>query len=602
MRLSKGILGLSMVMLLSGCGGTAGRYMVIPVREANDEITLTIEKGGETLYVADIRLAVEGEEADYCVPLDLGYFGASKHDVHFSGIDAAQAWKLISFSDTPPAVPNEKYRPVYHHTPPYGWMNDANGLFYKDGVYHLYYQYNPFACVWGNMHWGHSTSTDMVHWEHQPVAIYRDGYGHIFSGSSVVDTDNTAGFGAGAVVSFYTSDNTEREYIQTQCLAYSLDDGMTFTKYEGNPVLVPFDGIKDFRDPKVFWYGPESKWIMIVSADKEMRFYSSKNLQEWEYMSAWGEGYGVQPRQFECPDFFPLTTADGETKWVMIVNVNPGCFFGGSATQYFVGEFDGREFTCDSPKETVKWLDWGKDHYATVCFSNTGDRVIAVPWMSNWQYGTIVPTKYFRSANAIPRQLGLFKDGGEFYVSAYPVAELSNLEKESRTVDGIAASAGKPQSVTLFDSTDGAYELDIDLTVPAAGRSGLRLTNAAGDVVDLYFDASLQRLVFDRTKSGIVDFGERSTTHEIENHDRRKTNSMDYVNDFALATWAPMTVKGAHRMKILYDLTSLEVFVDGGRVVMTNLVFPNEPYDRLEAYSDKGRLVIDRMNVTRLGL
>jgi fructan beta-fructosidase len=569
--------------------------MVIPIRESNDEVTLTIERGGETLYVADIRIAGDGEEADYCVPLDLEHFGASKRDVHFSGIEAAQAWKLISFSDTPPEIPAEKYRPVYHHTPPYGWMNDANGLFYKDGVYHLYYQYNPFACVWGNMHWGHSTSTDMVHWEHQPVALYRDGYGHIFSGSSVVDKDNTAGFGAGAIVSFYTSYNTEREYIQTQCLAYSLDDGMTFTKYEGNPVLVPFDGIKDFRDPKVFWYEPESKWIMIVSADREMRFYSSQNLREWEYMSAWGEGYGVQPRQFECPDFFQLSTAEGETKWVMIVNVNPGCYFGGSATQYFVGEFDGREFTCDSPKETVKWLDWGKDHYATVCFSNTGGRVIAVPWMSNWQYGTIVPTRYFRSANAIPRQLGLFKDGAEYYVSAYPVAELSKLEKESRTLSGVS-------STRLFDTTDGAYELDLDLTVPAAGRSGFRLTNAAGDVVDLYFDAALQRFVFDRTKSGIVDFGERSTTHEIENHGRRKTYSMDYVNDFALATWAPMAVKGAHRMKILYDLTSLEVFIDGGRVAMTNLVFPNEPYDRLEAYSDKGGFTVDRLTITRLGL
>ena len=587
---------LLILSVILSCGRKQdGSIMVIPIRETNDEVTLTIEKGGKTLYVADIRLAAEGEEADYYVPLDLKHFGASKRDVHFSGVEAAQAWKLISFSDTPPAIPEEKYRPVYHHTPPYGWMNDANGLFYKDGVYHLYYQYNPFACVWGNMHWGHSTSTDMVHWEHQPVALYRDGYGHIFSGSSVVDYDNTAGFGADAVVAFYTSYNTEREYIQTQCLAYSLDDGMTFTKYEGNPVLVPFDGIKDFRDPKVFWYGPESKWIMIVSADKEMRFYSSKNLKEWEYMSAWGEGYGVQPRQFECPDFFQLTTAEGETKWVMIVNVNPGCFFGGSATQYFVGEFDGREFTCDSPKETVKWLDWGKDHYATVCFSNTGDRVIAVPWMSNWQYGTIVPTKYFRSANAIPRQLGLFKDGGEYYVSAYPVAELSNLEKGSRTLSGVT-------STRLFDTTDGAYELDMELMVPAAGRSGFRLTNAAGDVVDLYFDSALQRFVLDRTESGIVDFGERSTTHEIENHDRRKTNSMDYVNDFALATWAPVAVKGAHRMKILYDLTSFEVFIDGGRVVMTDLVFPNEPYDRLETYSDEGGFTIDKLTVTRLGL
>lgn len=593
----------ALLILLLSCGREpVGRYMILPIRETNDEITLTIDRNGETCYVADIRLAREWEEPDYCFPLDLSQFGASKNNVHFQGIDAGKAWALIDWSDTVPSVPEEKYRPVYHHTAPYGWMNDANGLVYKDGVYHLYYQYNPYACVWGNMHWGHSTSPDLVHWEHQPVALYRDGYGHIFSGSSVVDFDNTAGFGAAAVVSFYTSYNTAREFIQTQCLAYSLDDGLSFTKYAGNPVLTPFDGIKDFRDPKVFWYEPDQKWIMIVSADREMRFYSSQNLTDWEYMSAWGDGYGVQPRQFECPDFFQLTTAEGETKWVLIVNVNPGCFFGGSATQYFTGEFDGKAFTCDAPKETVKWLDWGKDHYATVCFSNTGDRVIAVPWMSNWQYGTIVPTHYFRSANAIPRELGLYKQGGEFYVSSQPVSELAGLEKSSRTVSGLVASPAAMQRAVLFDETDGAYELDLTLDVPASGRAGMRLTNSVGETVDLYFDADLQRFVMDRTKSGIVDFGEQSTTHEIENHDRRKTNAMNYVNDFALATWAPLHVRGRHTVKILYDRTSLEVFVDGGRVAMTNLVFPNEFYSGLELWSDKSRFVVQELRITTLAL
>ena len=594
---------LAVSFIVSACSrGPDGRYLILPVREANDEITLTIEKGGEILYVADIRLAREGEEPDYCFPLDLEHFGATKRDVRFKGIDARQAWRVIGFSDKMPEIPAEKYRPVYHHTPPYGWMNDANGLFYKDGVYHLYYQYNPYACVWGNMHWGHSTSTDLVHWEHQPVAIWRDAYGHIFSGSAVVDHANTAGFGAGAVVAFYTSYNPGREFVQTQCLAYSLDDGQTFTKYGKNPVLTPFDGIRDFRDPKVFWYEREQKWIMIVSADREMRFYSSRNLKEWEYLSSWGEGYGVQPRQFECPDFFPLTTAEGEEKWVMIVNVNPGCFFGGSATQYFVGDFDGETFTCDSPKETVKWLDWGKDHYATVCFSNTGSRVIAVPWMSNWQYGTIVPSTYFRSANAIPRELGLYKVGGEFYVSACPVAEFSALERESQTVRGITVTAGNPRTFSLPEASDGAFELELELDVPSAGAAGWRLTNAAGDAVDMYFDAALQRFVMDRTASGETGFADHSTTHEIENHDRRKTNSMHYVNDFALATWAPVSVKGRHSVKILCDVASLEVFLDGGRLVMTNLVFPREPYDALEVYSDKARFSIDKLEIKELEL
>ena len=599
-KLSGVILLILLALSCSRC--PEGRYLILPIREANDEIVLTIEKGGETLYIADIRLALPGQEADYYVPMDLEHFGAGRRDVRFTGIDSRTAWSQISFSDTLPAVPADKYRPNYHHTPEYGWMNDANGLFYKDGVYHLYYQYNPYSAVWGNMHWGHSVSTDLVHWEHKPVAIYRDDYGHIFSGSTVVDYNNTAGFGKGAVVAFYSSWNTAREYVQTQCIAYSLDDGLTFTKYDGNPVLVPFDGIKDFRDPKVFWYEPESKWIMIVSADKEMRFYTSRNLREWEYMSAWGQGYGVQPRQFECPDFFQLTTAQGETKWVMIVNVNPGCYFGGSATQYFVGDFDGRSFICDSPKETVKWLDWGKDHYATVCFSNTGDRVIAVSWMSNWQYGAIVPTKYYRSANAVPRELGLFKDGDEFYVSAWPVPELSGLDKDSRTVSGITVVAGRAQDVKLFDRTDGAYRLDLDINVPASGKAGWRFTNAAGDMVDMYFDAALERFVMDRSRSGIVEFGNRSTTHEIENHDRRKTTSMNYINDFALATWAPVKAAGKHSVCILYDLSSFEVFIDGGRVVMTNLVFPRVPYTDLEVYSDKGRFTIDKLDITTQGL
>lgn len=585
------------ILAICSCSQSA-TSLLLPIEEAAPEIVLTIEKGGEVQYVADIRLAL-GDVVDYYVPLDLAYFGATKDDVSFDGVEAKDAWAVIKPLKGEFSVPEDKFRPVYHHTPEYGWMNDANGLFYKDGVYHLYYQYNPFAAVWGNMHWGHSTSTDLVHWEHQPVALYRDGYGHIFSGSSVVDYANTAGFGEGAVVSFYSSYNTEREYIQTQCLAYSTDDGLTFTKIEDNPVLVPFDGIKDFRDPKVFWYEPESKWVMIVSADKEMRFYTSQNLKDWDYMSAWGEGYGVQPRQFECPDFFQLTTAEGETKWVMIVNVNPGCYFGGSATQYFVGEFDGTSFTCDSPKETVKWLDWGKDHYATVTFYGIEDRVVAVPWMSNWQYGAIVPTKYFRSANSFPRELGLFKDGGEFYVSVNPVAELAVLEAEKKAVEGIAVNG---DAVKFYEETDGAYEISVEIGALASGKSVIRLSNDADEYVDLYFDASLNRFVMDRTKSGEVAFGENSTTHEIENHDRRKTNSMNYINDFALATWAPANLNGSHTLQILADNSSLEVFVDGGKIAMTNLVFPSVPYNKLSLAAEGEGFEINSVAVTKLEL
>ena len=576
--------------------GREDAVLLLPIDESAPEIVLTVSNDGVAEYVADIRLALDGD-VDYYVPLDLSHFGATKKDLSFNGVTVEEFWSVVKPLKGDYQIPRDKFRPVYHHTPEYGWMNDANGLFYKDGVYHLYYQYNPFAAVWGNMHWGHSTSTDLVHWEHQPVALYRDAYGHIFSGSSVVDYSNTAGFGEGAVVSFYSSYNTEREYVQTQCLAYSTDDGLTFTKYEGNPVLVPFDGIKDFRDPKVFWYEPDGKWIMIVSADKEMRFYCSQNLKDWEYMSAWGEGYGVQPRQFECPDFFQLTTPEGETKWVMIVNVNPGCYFGGSGTQYFVGEFDGKCFTCDSPKETVKWLDWGKDHYATVTFFGLQDRVVAVPWMSNWQYGAIVPTKYFRSANSFPRELGLFKDGGEFYVSVNPVAELSVLESEGTYVNDLAVGE---DPVEFISETDGAYELEIEIESLSKGKSAIRLSNDAGEYVEVFFDSVLGRVVMDRTMSGETQFGEQSTTHEIENHDRRKTNSMNYVNDFALATWAPVHIDGPHYIQIVADNSSLEMFLDGGKVAMTNLVFPSEPYDKVSLSADSSDFVVKSLKVTEL--
>ncbi len=584
------------IMLVS-CSKTPA-HLLIPIDESADEIVMTINVDGKDVYVADIRLALG--QPQYWVPMDIARFNATKENISFTGVDADAAWSVIKESTEPYTVPAEKYRPIYHHTPEYGWMNDANGLFYKDGVYHLYYQYNPYASTWGNMHWGHSTSTDLVHWEHQPVAIYRDAYGHIFSGSSVVDVNNTAGFGEGAVIAFYTSWNTSREYIQTQCMAYSLDNGLTFTKIDENPVLVPFDGIKDFRDPKVFWYEPESKWIMIVSADKEMRFYTSQNLKDWDYMSGWGEGYGVQPRQFECPDFFQLTTTEGETKWVMIVNVNPGCFFGGSATQYFVGEFDGTTFTCDSPKESVKWLDWGKDHYATVTFSNVNDRVVAVPWMSNWQYGKVVPTTYFRSANSIPRVLGLFKVDNEYYVSVNPVEELSILRKESQKFEALTVDSD-PVQEQLFEETDGAYELNMNLENNAE-KAGFRLCNDNGEFVDIYFDQKLGRFVMDRTQSGAIEFAEHGEVHEIENHDGRKTNSMNYINDFALATWAPMPVEGEHAIQILSDVASLEIFIDGGKVVMTNLVFPTMPYNKIEFYAEGGVLQVNELTVTKLGL
>lgn len=482
-------------------------------------------------------------------------------------------------------------------------MNDANGLVYKDGEYHLYFQYNPYGSKWGNMHWGHSVSKDLIHWDHLNPAIARDTLGHIFSGSTVVDKNNSAGYGKDAIIAFYTS--ASDEHGQIQCMAYSNDNGRTYTKYEKNPILTPFDGLKDFRDPKVFWYEPAQKWYMIVSADKEMRFYFSSNLKDWEYQSGFGKGYGVQPNQFECPDFIQLPV-DGDKnnmKWVMIVNINPGCMFGGSATEYFVGDFDGKEFKCDTKPEVTKWLDFGKDHYATVCFSNTGDRVVAVPWMSNWQYANVTPIRQYRGANALPRELSLYTKDGQIYMAANAVKETEGLRKETRTIDNQTVK-GESKIDEIFPQNEGAYEIEMDVTPGASAVAGMELLNDKGEKTKIYLDMKAGKLVMDRTESGLIAFGEKAEPHAIENHDRRKTTSINYKNDFALGTWAPLSLcEGkTYHLQIFVDKCSVEIFADGGRIAMTNLVFPTKPYNSIRLYSEGGDYKVENMKIHKLGL
>lgn len=564
---------------------TNAKYLLLPIEEKEAEAQVML---GDVPM--DVRLAVG--KIDYTVPFPLS--GKSGDSIVIRGLAAnALAWENLQVADTFDITNREIFRPVYHHTPAYGWMNDANGLVFKDGEYHLYFQYNPYGSVWGNMHWGHSVSRDLVHWQHLPVAIERDTMGHIFSGSCVVDARNDAGTGTNNIIAFYTSHRNMQpgHQRQVQCMAYSSDNGRTFTKYEGNPIITPFDGLENFRDPKVFWYAPQEKWVMIVSADKNMRFYESRNLKDWTYMSEWGEGYGPQPNQFECPDFIQLPV-DGDKqrmKWVMIVNINPGFVYGGSGTMYFVGDFDGHRFTCDTKPDCVKWLDWGKDHYATVCFSNTGDRTIAVPWMSNWQYANLTPSKgQYRSANALPRELNLYTAAdGQLLLSAAPVKELSSLRGKEEKIGDF--NLGEKSVDHVADN--GAFELQFHMQPAAKGRTGVELSNAEGEKTLIYFDAENGRVVMDRAESGIVDFGKDIEPHQLETSSSRRAcvdGLLHFVNDFAHATWAPVSdIAAAHEVRIFADRSSIELFVDGGRVAMTNLVFPTKPYDRLRFFSDE---------------
>ena len=588
------------------------KYLLLPIQEEKDEAQVLLDTGSKDDTWMDVRLAQNG--SDYYVPFALGK--GKTATVKILGLKKdALALSLLKLSNTFDTTNTDYYRPSYHFTPLYGWMNDPNGMVYKDGEYHLYFQYNPYGSKWGNMHWGHAVSKDLVHWEHLDPAIARDPVGHIFSGSSVVDKKNTAGFGKDAIIAIYTNNSVNHDEVQ--CIAYSNDNGRTFTKYEGNPVLTPFDGLKDFRDPKVFWYEKGKCWYMIVSADKETRFYKSKNLKKWTYVSAFGKGLGQQPCQYECPDFFqlPVNGDKKKMKWVMTMNINPGCWFGGSATEYFVGDFDGKNFTCPDAHD-VKWLDWGKDHYATVTFSNTGDRVLGITWMSNWQYANLTPFKQNRGANGLPRELKLYEKNGKYYVSEDVAPEVYALRKDTKNVADASVSDEK-MLAGVAANMEGAFEIEADVTPDANGIAGIEISNNKRERTLIYFDMKQGKVVMDRTESGLSDFGKQAVPHDIElawdkqlaaegKQPARITNSINYKNDFALATWAPLSLcedgKKTYHVDIFVDKSSVELFVDGGRIAMTNLVFPVAPYENVKLYTQGGKAEFKNMKVHKLGL
>ena len=387
--------------------------------------------------------------------------------------------------------------------------------------------------MWENMTWGHSTSRDLIHWEAQPLAIESDWLGSIFSGSCVVNGND--------VVAFYTSAGQH----QTQSMAVSKDGGKTFTKYEGNPIVT--SDKPDFRDPKVFWHEGTKRWIMPLAVGQEMQFYSSKDMKAWKYESSFGQEYGNHGGVWECPDLFELKNEKtGMSNWVLLCNINPGGPFGGSATQYFVGQFDGHKFTCESMPKVTKWMDYGKDHYATVSFCNAPDnRRVVLAWMSNWQYANQVPTMQFRSANSIPRDLGLFKYGEETYVSVTP----------SREMDAVRGKKLKTPAEAC------------EIVVDTKNVTEIVLSNAKGETVTMRYDQTRQTFTMDRTKSGAIGFSEA----------------------FPCVTEAP-TYGAIRQLRLFVDRCSIVAFDADGKMAMTNLVFPSEPYNNIKVKGGKATI------------
>ena len=531
-----------------------GRYLWLPIQESAPEGKLQVIVSNVAQMEQNVRFA--REKVDYYVALDMQpWLGAKGLSVVIQNVPKGSVCfsKIKQNNDKQYMLIPEKYRPSYHHAPERGWMNDPNGLFFKDGVWHLYCQYNPYGSMWGNMHWAHSTSTDLVHWQQQPVALAPDAWGTMFSGSCVVDHNNTAGFGKDAIISMYTSSRPTPfgGDVQAQCIAYSNDGGKTFTKYVGNPVIT--DEKKDFRDPHVFWNEETGFWNMILAAGQEMQIYSSANLKDWKYESSFGHEYGNHGGVWECPDLMKMKVrGTDKDKWMLICNINPGGPFGGSATQYFIGQFDGHKFTCEDEPSETKWMDYGKDHYATVTFDNTPEgRRCAIAWMSNWQYANQVPTMQFRSANSIVRDLGLFEYNGETYCSVTPAREMDSI---------------RGQRISHPTET-------CEIVVSLKGDAQLTLRNSKDEKVVITYDEAEQTIDFDRRRSGDVSFSDA----------------------FPCSVSSP-TYGEVKTLRIFIDRCSIEIFDGDGKFSLTNLVFPSEAYNKISV-KGKAKTTVYNLNI-----
>ena len=473
-------------------------------------------------------------------------------------------------------------------------MNDPNGLFYAEGTYHLYFQYWPYGNVWGPMHWGHATSKDLVTWQEQPIALYPDRFGYIFSGSATQDPNNTSGFGDGKntpVVAIFTymDPNLEKsgKDAQSQGIAYSLDNGYTWTKYDqGNPVIKS-PGIKDFRDPKVTWDNQHNQWVLVLAAQDKAQFYGSKNLKDWEYLSDFGTGLGAHGGVWECPDLFPITVeGTNETKWVLLQSLNPGGANGGSGTQYFVGDFDGKTFRLDTSFETMvtkgkaAWLDYGRDNYAGVTWNNVPEadgRRLMIGWMSNWDYATVVPTQGWRSSMTLPRELKLQKDKGSYRLVTSPVKELERyaskvVSKEKIKIKDNLLLAGS--GTVDFNAAD----IQVELKGLKKGVYRFVLSNSLGEQITFGLDNNESALFIDRSAARTQQFSDK------------------FAKGVTKASLSSIQKEATFR--VLLDKTSIELFYNNGETVLTDIFFTTKPFETLTMTGPGGE--IKTLNINQL--
>ena len=536
-------------------------YILIPSSYAGKPSKMDLEVAGASVfeYVQDVTLAKD--VIDYWIPVDVSAYKGSEVALKLTGVSESDpVYGGIKLSDTIDMDYDEPLRMVYHFTPLFGWNNDPNGLFYKDGVWHMYFQHNPYSVFWGNMTWGHATSKDLIHWTQHDNVLHPDPLGAIFSGSAVIDSDNTAGFGKDAVVAIYTSDRKG----ERQSIAYSTDGGYSFTKYAGNPVLPDNPATSDFRDPKVYWIG--GQWVMAISARQQVEFYGSADLKNWHLLSRFGEGIGSHRSVWECPDLRKFEY-EGQEKWVLFVTIGQDPNHANN-TQYFIGDFDGESFTAD-PLPYPLWVDQGVNQYAgQTYFSTPGDRTVFLAWLTSSAFSSTVPaTKFFTGGMTLPRELSLKSNGQHLTVASVPSPEVFDARGKGSP---IALKAG--ERTLIPGSGNGAYEIDLSFTPAGQQPFGFILSNEAGEKVVYTFKPSEGRLETDRSASGLLAF----------------------PKEVASPVVSVIPVRDSYKVQLFYDRMVSEMFVNDGDAVATNCVYPSAYYDHIEVFG--GAAISDVMS------
>ena len=451
---------------------------------------------------------------------------------------------------------SENLRPQIHFSPPKNWMNDPNGLVYYKGEYHLFYQHNPTEKRWGNIHWGHAVSKDLLHWEHLDIALEPDEYGMMFTGSAVVDKNDTSGFfegGEGLVVIYTTALplKSKNFYLQQQCIAYSKDQGRTWHKYEGNPVIEN-DNWQDFRDPKVFWHEETDSWVMVVTNGKKVNLYRSSDLKNWKFTSDFACNAFYFEGVWECPDLIKLPVENTEQeKWILQVGVQDNSKAGGSGVQYFVGDFDGFKFINENPDQKAFWVDHGQDFYAAQSWYNLPEnekREVWIAWMNNLSYLEAVPTNDWNGVMSIPREIKLKKYNDEYYLKQKPIKELNKLKSKKETI--LEHDLKSDFNCELdFDP----FEINFKAKIDSEDKLNVNLIRGSDLKINLLYDRKNREIVLRRS-------------FRIE----KKMGQV--FNDTHTAV-----IKGDKEeidIQLIMDRSTLEVFIKDGEVVFSNLVFP----------------------------